>query len=156
MLCKSNTSAISCEEPTHWKRPWCWERLRAGWEGDNRGWDGWMALPTRWTWVWVNSRSWWWTGRLGVLWFMGLQRVGHNWATEWNWLTDTYASVIVCENMCVCVCKHGELTCVCVICLQLEWDWERAWSQHSETIMNIFPEVSLCFRSWGVNTYFTK
>ena len=82
--------------------------------------------------------------------------VRHNWATEQNWLTDTCASVIVCENMCVCVCKHGELTCVCVICLQLEWDWERAGSQHSETIMNIFPEVSLCFRSWGVNTYFTK
>ena len=55
------------EEPTHWKRPWCWERLRAGGEGDNTGWDGWMASPTQWTWVWVNSRSWWWTGRPGIL-----------------------------------------------------------------------------------------
>ena len=64
--------------------PWCWERLRAG-EGDNRGWDGWMASPTPWTWVWVDSRNWWWTGRPGVLWFMGSQRVGHNWATELNW-----------------------------------------------------------------------
>ena len=66
-------------------RPWCWERLRAGGEGDNREWDGWMASPTQWTWVWVNSRRWWWTGRPGVLQFMGLQRVGHDWATELNW-----------------------------------------------------------------------
>ena len=52
---------------------------------DDRGWDGWMASPTRWTWVWVNSRSWWWTGRPGVLRFMGSQRVRHDWATELNW-----------------------------------------------------------------------
>ena len=55
----------------HWKRPWCWERLRAGGEGDNRGWDGWMASPTQWTWLWVNFRSWWWTGKPGVLQSMG-------------------------------------------------------------------------------------
>ena len=67
------------------KRPWCWERLRAGGEGDDRGWDGWMVSLTWRTWVWVNSRSWWWTGRPGVLQFMGLQRVGHDWATELNW-----------------------------------------------------------------------
>ena len=48
------------------------------------GWDGWMASLTRWTWVWVNSGSWWWTGRPGVLWFMGSQRVGHDWVTELN------------------------------------------------------------------------
>ena len=58
-----NTLATWCEEMTHWKRPWCWERLKAGGEGDNRGWDGWMASPTQGTWVRVNSRSWWWTGR---------------------------------------------------------------------------------------------
>ena len=75
----------SCEELTHWKRLWCWEGLGAGGEGDDRGWDGWMASPTRWTWVWVNSGSWWWTGRPGVLWFMGSQRVGHDWVTELNW-----------------------------------------------------------------------
>ena len=63
----------------------CLERLRAGGEGDNRGWDGWMASPTQWTWVWVDSGSWWWTGRPGVLKFMGSQRVRHNWATEPNW-----------------------------------------------------------------------
>jgi len=60
--------------------------LGAGGEGDDRGWDGWMASLTRWTWVWVNSRSWWWTGRPGVLGFMGSQRVGHDWATELNWI----------------------------------------------------------------------
>ena len=69
----------------HWKRPWCWERLRAGGEGGTRGWDGWMALLTQWTWVWVNSRSWWWTGRPGLLQSMGSQRIGHHWATELNW-----------------------------------------------------------------------
>ena len=56
--------ATSCEELTLWKRPWHWEGLGAGGEGDNRGWDGWKASPTQWTWVWVNSRSWWWTGSL--------------------------------------------------------------------------------------------
>ena len=55
----SNTLATSCEELTHWKRHWCWEGLRAGGKGDDRGWDGWMASPTRWTWVWVDSGSWW-------------------------------------------------------------------------------------------------
>ena len=81
----SNTLATSCEELTHWKRPWCWEGLGAGGEGDDRGWDDWMASLTRWTWVWVNSRSWWWTGRPGVLRFMGSQRVRQDWATELNW-----------------------------------------------------------------------
>ena len=73
---------------THWERLWCWEGLGAGGKGDDRGWDGWMASLTRWRWVWVNSGSWWWTGRLGVLRFMGSQRVRHDWVTELNW-TDT-------------------------------------------------------------------
>ena len=68
-----STLATSCEELTYWKRLWCWERLGAGGEGDDRGWDGWMASWTRWTWIWVYSRSWWWTGRPGVLQFMGSQ-----------------------------------------------------------------------------------
>ena len=71
---------------THWKRAWCWEGLGAGGEGDDREWDGWMASPTWWTWVWVNSGSWWWEA--GVLWFTGLQRVGHLWETKLN-LTET-------------------------------------------------------------------
>ena len=63
----------------------CWEGLGAGGEGDDRGWDGWMASLNRWTWVWVNSRSWWWTGRPGMLRFMGSQRVGQDWATDLIW-----------------------------------------------------------------------
>ena len=61
------------------------ERMKTGGDGGNRGWDGWMASLTQWTWVWVNSRSWRWTARLGVLQSVGFQRVGHNWATELNW-----------------------------------------------------------------------
>ena len=81
----SSTLATSCEELIHWKRLWCWEGLGTGGEGDDRGWNGWMASLTRWTWISVNYRSWWWTGRPGVLQFMGSQRVGHDWVTELNW-----------------------------------------------------------------------
>ena len=73
------------EELTYLKGPWCWQRLKVGGEGDNRRWDGWMASPTQWTWVWVNPGSRWWTGRPGVLQSMGLQRVRYDWATELNW-----------------------------------------------------------------------
>ena len=93
----SNTLATWCEEMTHWKRPWCWEGLGAGGEGDGRGWDGWMASLTRWTWVWVNSGSWWWTGRPDVLQFMGSQRVGYDWATGLNWTELNYALIV--ENV---------------------------------------------------------
>ena len=85
----SNTLATWCKELIHLKRPWCWERLKAGGEGDNREWDGWMASPTQRTWVWVNSGSWWWTGRPGMLQSIGSQRVGHNWETELNWIGTT-------------------------------------------------------------------
>ena len=79
----SNTLTPWCEELTHLKRPWCWERLRAGGEGDER--MRWLdGTPTQWTWVWVNSGSWWWTGRPGMLQIMGSQRVGHDWVTELN------------------------------------------------------------------------
>ena len=81
----SNTLATWCVELTHLKRSWCWEKLKGGGKGDDRGWDGWMASLTQWTWVWVNSGSWWWTGRPGVLQSTGLQRVGHDWVTELNW-----------------------------------------------------------------------
>ena len=69
----------------HLKSPWCWQGLRAGREGDHRGWDGWMASLTWWAWVWVNSGCWWWTRRPGMLRFLGSQRVGYDWATELNW-----------------------------------------------------------------------
>ena len=81
-----NTLAIWCEEWTHWKRPWCWERLKAWGEGDDRGWDGWMASPTRWTWVWVSSRSWLWTGKPGMLQSMGLQ--SRMWLSDWTKLKE--------------------------------------------------------------------
>ena len=78
---KSNTLATWYEELTHLKRHWCWERLRAGGEGVNKGWDNWMASLTQWTWVWVDSRSWWWTGRPGMLWFHGVTK-------SWTLLSD--------------------------------------------------------------------
>ena len=80
----SNTLVTWCEEMTHWKRPWCWKRLKAGGEGDYRdemvGWHHWL----QWTQVWASSRSWWWTGKPGMLQSMVSQRVGHDWATELN------------------------------------------------------------------------
>ena len=87
---------LQYKELTHWKRLWCWEGLRAGGEGDDRGWDGWMASLTQWTWIWVNSGGWWWTGWPGVLQFMGLQRVGHDWATELNWKHNKWSININC------------------------------------------------------------
>jgi len=87
----SSTLAISCEELTHWKRLWCWEGLGAGGEGDDRGWDGWMASLTWWMWVWVNSRSWWRTWRPGVLRFMGSQTVRHDWATDLIWSYKSFS-----------------------------------------------------------------
>ena len=82
----SNTLATWCEKLTHLKRPGCWERLKVKGERDNGGWDRWMASPTQWTWVWVNSRSRWWTGRPGVLQSMGSQSQTRlsNWV-ELNW-----------------------------------------------------------------------
>ena len=77
---------------THLKRPWYWERLKAGGEGVDRGWDGWLTSSTRWTWVWVNSRSWWWTGRPCVLQSVGSQSVRHDWATELNWTEAEHAN----------------------------------------------------------------
>ena len=86
----SNTLATWWEELTYWKRPGCWERLKAGGEGDNRAWDGWMASLTRWTWVWASSGSWWWTGKSGLLQSMGSRRVRHDCVTELNWTITTY------------------------------------------------------------------
>ena len=68
--------------------PWCWERLKAGGGEDDRGWDGWMASPTQWTWVWGSLGSWWWTGKPGVLQSMRSQRVRHNCVTELNLLNS--------------------------------------------------------------------
>ena len=83
------------EAPTLWPpdaknwltgKDWCWERLKAGGEGDDRGWDGWIASPTQGTWVWASSRSWWWTGKPGVLWSMGSQ--SRTRLSNWTELTE--------------------------------------------------------------------
>ena len=108
-------------ELTHRKRPWCWERLKVGGEGGDRGWDGWMASPTQRTWVWVNSGSWWWTGKPGVLQSIGLQRVRHDWGTElrrhlcrdmhpfyslginfWNWTTRSSFQIFMLLLLQIC------------------------------------------------------
>ena len=104
---KSNTLATSCEELTHWKRLWCWEGLGAGGEGVDRGWDGWMASPTRWTLAWVNSQSWWWTERPGMLRFMGLQsRTG---LSDWTELKSNLIQPLktICWVPSICLKKLG-------------------------------------------------
>ena len=89
---------LICSSLGSWfiRKDWCWEGLGAGGEGDDRGWDGWMASLTRWTRVWMNSGSWWWTGRPGVRQFMRLQRVGHDWATELNWVYKEQWPFVIC------------------------------------------------------------
>ena len=77
------------------------KRLRAGAEGDDRGWDGWMVSPTGWTWVWVSSRSWWWTGRPDVLQSTGLQRVGHDWATDLSLASGGFLAVSPLMSNCL-------------------------------------------------------
>ena len=96
----SNTLPTSCKELTHWKRPWCWDGLGAGGEGDDRGWDSWMASLTQWAWVWVNSRSLWWTGRPGILWLMGSQSWTRlsDW-TELNWIEFCIIASLVKTSM---------------------------------------------------------
>ena len=90
----SNTLATWWEELTHWKRPWCWERLKAGGEGGSRGGDGWMVSLTQRKWVWASYGSWW-PGKSGMLQSMGSQRVEHDWATELNlvWKSSTGSGV---------------------------------------------------------------
>ena len=94
-ILNSNTLATWCEELTHLKRPWCWERLKAGGEWDDRGWGGWMASPIRWTWVWVSSGICWWTGKPGVLKSMRLQ--SWTWLSSWNelnWTESLYSLLL--------------------------------------------------------------
>ena len=83
----SDTSA-TWWEMTHWKRPWCWEKVKAEGVGEKRGWNGWMTSHTRWTWVWASSWGWWWTGKPGMLQSVGLQKVVHDWVTELKHWTE--------------------------------------------------------------------
>ena len=108
-ICVRAWTESVCKELTHWKRPRCWERLKAR-EGDDRGWDGWMASPTRWTWVWACSGCWWRTGKPGVLQSMGSQRVRHDWVTEQNWMSlypeneNCFMTLSDLVQTCCCCC----------------------------------------------------
>ena len=124
LMLKCQYLATWCEDLTHWKRPWCWERLRAGGEGDDRGWDGWMASPTKWTWVWVDSGSWWWTGGLAC-WGSWGHRIGHDWATELNWTELNVKRVAALSNSHLRYClvfnftNTSEIIWSCVSCILL-------------------------------------
>ena len=125
----SNTLATWFEELTQWKRPWCWKRLRAGGEGDNRGWDGWVALSTQWIWVWANSGRWWRAGKAGVLQSMGhkesdtTQQLNNN-----KWIISNKqerTEVTPKSQKLYFLYKLHILSCVCgVLCswLSLFWD----------------------------------
>ena len=124
----SKPLATSCKELTHWKRLWCWEGLGAEREEDDRGWDGWMASLTQWTWVWENSGSWWWTGRPGVLRFMGSQRFGHkdlDTTERLNWTEIKYV-------------KASSFGCLCL----------RGWRKNKTFVKTIveYQVLVLCFR----------
>ena len=112
----SNTLATWCKELTHLRRPWCWEKLMAGGEGVDRGFDVWMASPMQWTRVWGGSGSWWWTGKPGVLQSMGSQRVGHDWATklEVKYNFNKIVSLLGYIHMCICITES--------LCFTLETD----------------------------------
>ena len=125
----STTLTTWYEKLTHLKRPWCWERLKAG-EGDDRGWDGWMASPTQWTWVWANSRSWLWTGMPGVLQSMGLQSRLSNW-TE---LKNT---------------RMGSLSLLQRICLTQESNWDLLHC--SRILSQLNYQRSLIVIQWVLN-----
>ena len=110
--------------------PRCRERLKVRGEGDDRGWDGWMASLTRWTWVWVSSGSWWWTEKPGMLYSMRLQRVRHDWATELNW-TDTPSPLLIWRLLVTkpvkriepelrVLCRHYWLSLACFLYLSIE------------------------------------
>ena len=139
-----------CEELTHWKRLWCWEGLGAGGEGDDRGWDGWMASLTWWTWVWVNSGSWWWTGAPGVLWFMGSKRVGHDWATELNWTEihhGSYLGIIL-----QWVLTIGTFSSVITVQLSPSFNISKIFLSNLPSVSHCVnsPSNALCLL-WGLN-----
>ena len=140
--------ANSCEELTHWKRLWCLEGLGAGEEGDDKGWDGWMASPTRWTWVWVNSGRWWWTGRPGVLQFMGSQTVRQDWATELNWSSTPH----------LFFSKIGSNCCSILLDPLLTWKFQCTFPSHRVPFLGPtdIPVCSLLYENKIPKIFFSK
>ena len=129
----SNTLTTWWEELTHWKRPWCWEGMEAGGERDNRGWDGWKASPTQWTWVWVNSRNWWWTGRPSVLQFMGSQ--SRTWLSDWTDWTDSKTNDRNAEKSTDCNIVKGFVQEI-VLDVQLKrWSWFQQMVENRERVI---------------------
>ena len=90
----TNTLATWCEELTHLKRLWCWERLKAGKEGDHREWDDWKASRTQWSWVWVDTGSWWWTGRPGMLLAWGWEDLDMTERVNWTELNSFLVEIL--------------------------------------------------------------
>ena len=136
------------------------EGLGAGGEGDDRGWGGWMVSPTWWTWVWVNSRSWWWTGRPGVLPFMGSQGVGHDWATVLNWTEFLYLADL---DLCLKKTTTVDSSHVCVSCSVVSdsvTPWTVGSSVHGILQARILEWVAIPFsrrssrpRDWTLVSY---
>ena len=126
----SNTLATWYEELTHFLKPRRWEWLKAGGEGDDGGWAGWMASSTQWTWAWVSSKRWWWTGKPGVLQSMGSQRVRHDWATELKWVAQTVKNLPAMQETCVPflgwedLLKKGIATHSSMLPLKIPWTEE--------------------------------
>ena len=108
---ETETRAIWFKELTHLKKPWCWERLKAGGERDGRGWNGWMASLTQWTWVRASSGCWWWSEKPGVLQSKGSQRVGYDLATELNWTEGMYMiSTLYTHQYFLCLLDYSSLS----------------------------------------------
>jgi len=120
----SSTLATWCQELTHWKRPWCWERLKAGGEGDDRGWDGWRASLTQSTWVWVGSGSWWWTGKPGMLQSTGSQS---DLTEQLNWTELIFIVFLLCASLVVQSVKNLPAGDLGLIPESRRSPWRKKW-----------------------------
>ena len=140
----SNTLATWCEGRTPWKRPWCWERLKAGREGDV---EYEMASPSRWTWVWASSGSWWRIGKPGMLQSMGSQRVGHDWATELKWLKYTlWEGIPTIELINTSVTSHIYLFCCFFFYKEHSSILLANWFQLYNTVLSTMCVMLSCVR----------
>ena len=126
------------------EKPWCWERLMAGGEGDGRWLNGWVTSPTQWTWVWVSSSSWWWTGKPGILQSMGSQRGGHDWVTELNWIEALQFSpwiYFILYHLCYFLFKR--FSCRILIF--------RVWQYFSSSFKHFLLEINRTSKYWSEN-----